>query len=318
MRNILGMALLFCSSWWTADGLITLLQQPPPPPRSSSSGSSSSLPRPPPPPPHLLLADSSSSSIFTTITTKNVGTTASAEIPPLVSSLAATTTSSSRRHTMLMMGQQSVRGTRTRRSSLLDGCWQLLFTSMIISSPTAAYADFATAAGRRNCTTTSDPTKTVVTCTGGLLLDDDESSLSSSRPQGRLQSISASENGVSTSAIRNPTAYMAPWSYLTATSDAIQAWSSLQSAVAALPNCQIVTITDTYLHATVPTSSPSLGGGLDDLEFVLRPAERLVLFRSASQTTIYIYPLTQPVSDRGSNRRRLELLRDTLGWQEIQ
>jgi uncharacterized protein (DUF1499 family) len=231
---------------------------------------------------------------------------------------------------MLMMGQQSVRaGTRTRRSSL-GGCVQLLLLSVIVSSsPTAAYADFATAAGRRNCTTTSDLTKTVVTCTGGLLVLDEPSSSSSSlghaqqqqqqqQQQGRLQSISASENGVSTSAIRNPAAYMAPWSYLTATSDALQAWSSLQSAVAAIPGCHIVTITDTYLHATVPTSSPSLGGGLDDLEFVLRPAERLVLFRSASQTTIYIYPLTQPVSDRGSNRRRLETLRDTLGWQEIQ
>jgi uncharacterized protein (DUF1499 family) len=148
---------------------------------------------------------------------------------------------------------------------------------------------------------------------------------------GRLRSIASTENGISTSAIRNPTAYSSPWSYQTATSDANKAWRSLTETVAALPDCQIVTVrsadNDTYyLHATVPTRGglpPNLGvvddaAALDDLEFILRTDESLVLYRSASQTSVFIYPLTRPVGDGGSHRRRLETLRATLGWIEIQ
>ena len=162
-------------------------------------------------------------------------------------------------------------------------------------------ADFATSAGRRNCTTSSNPSRTVVTCTGDLMRN------------GRLQSIASTENGVSTSAIRNPGAYMAPWSYSTQTSDSQKAWKSLISAVQTLPNVEIMQVNSTYLHATVPSTL-----SVDDVEFVLRPdPDYLVLFRSASRTSVFVYPLTQPVSDQGINRKRMEQLRRLLGWQEL-
>ena len=179
-----------------------------------------------------------------------------------------------------------------------------------MAPPTKATAtEFATEAGRKGCSTISDPAKTIVTCTGELYNGE------------RLSSISATENGVSTSAIRNPAAYTAPWSYLTETSDAAQAWKSLLAAVQAVDRRVVVeSVTDTYLHATVP-SSDQLGAGsagnVDDLEFVLRPDDNLVLLRSASRTAVFVYPLTQPVSDRNSNRQRLEQIRQTLGWQEL-
>lgn len=174
------------------------------------------------------------------------------------------------------------------------------------ASPVAA-VEYATSDGRGpNCITRSDPSRTVVSCPPRLIGSD-----------GRLASIASTENGVSTSAIRNPSAYASPWSYLPETSDASKAWKSLVTAVSSLPDVELVTEDDAgyYLHAVVPSTSG--GADRDDVECVLRPDDRVVLFRSASRTSVFVYPVTRPVSDRNANRQRLENLRQRLGWAEL-
>ena len=98
----------------------------------------------------------------------------------------------------------------------------------------------ATSAGRKGCTTDSNPARTVVTCTGELRQNPNNTG-----EGGRLSGVSATANGVSTSAVRNPSRFSPPWTYLTETSDAKVAWRSLVNAVKNVNDkTEIVELTD--------------------------------------------------------------------------
>ena len=204
----------------------------------------------------------------------------------------------------------------SRQSFIVSAAASLL----VVATPSLAADDsprseFATSAGRKGCFTQSDPARTVVTCRGGLL---NVTAATTDTTSLRLSGVSATENGVSTSAVKTPSRYAPPWTYLVETSNDRVAWNSLQQALVDVGGATIQTVTDTYLYATAPTVSPPGLDGVDDIEFLLRPLDKVVLYRSVSRTAVFVYPLTQPVSDQNSNRQRLDRIRERLGWDLYQ
>jgi len=63
---------------------------------------------------------------------------------------------------------------------------------------------------------------------------------------------------------------------------------------------------------TAPAKVPP--GSTDDLEFLLRPADKIVLYRSATRDTVLVYPFQQYLPEQGQTAGRLETIRDSLGW----
>ena len=133
---------------------------------------------------------------------------------------------------------------------------------------------------------------------------------------GRLQKCQGDDPCVSTTSVGNPTKFGAPWSFRPQTDDGDEAWASLKEAIANnRDGGTIVELVEDpqsssyYLRAEFP----SFLRGIDDVEFKLVKADKLVLYRSSGREPIFIYPLQTPINSN-KNRTRLEDIRSALGW----
>lgn len=109
---------------------------------------------------------------------------------------------------------------------------------------------------------------------------------------GRLAACPAAPNCVSSQ--DQGAAYIAPLAF---SDDPRTAWERLRALLESLPRTRLIAASDTYLRAE---ASSRVFGFVDDVEFLLDPAARVVHVRSASRLGR---------SDFGVNRRRVEAIR---------
>lgn len=163
----------------------------------------------------------------------------------------------------------------------------------------------------RKCKTVSTSSYTLVTCKNFGLTKDQ-----------RLSTCAADESCISTSAIRNPSKYAPPWKPVSAAeaADATRAWRAVVSAVMEETGLKIVEQDDNnrYLRATGAATVPN--DGTDDVEFIMRSDSDgrtdVLLYRSATRQSLFLYPLQQPVANQISHEQRLSSIRRRLGWEQ--
>ncbi|GMI55356.1 hypothetical protein ScalyP_jg5801 [Parmales sp. scaly parma] len=198
------------------------------------------------------------------------------------------------------------------------------FQILLISPPDSVSSQsFAVSTGRGDsCKTVTNPSSTTVYCSTDFGLTADSS----------LKPISYNANGGSTSSYRNPSKFVPPWTYSTSN-------SSLEGAVRQLKleltdgdllESKNVGNDNIYLHYTFPTIYPTnpisavtstnsnkKNVFLDDVEFLFLRDEEVVVTRSVSRHSIFVYPLQQQLGDKDSHKLRLEDIRTRLGWAKL-
>ncbi|KAJ1492194.1 hypothetical protein T484DRAFT_1772147 [Baffinella frigidus] len=162
----------------------------------------------------------------------------------------------------------------------------------------------------------------------------------------RLFACQTQNNCVSVSASKNPTQFGAPWDFTPVTNDpekagrfrvygflraffrelkvelrrrfwAKLAWASLKKAVAADSSLTLDEVDDVkhYLRATGTSKVPK--DGVDDVEFLLVPSEKICTYRSAARKNVFVYPYQVAISDGGFQKERMAGIRERLGWVEL-
>mmetsp|Transcript_25465 Transcript_25465/g.33251 ORF Transcript_25465/g.33251 Transcript_25465/m.33251 type:complete len:253 (+) Transcript_25465:102-860(+) len=132
---------------------------------------------------------------------------------------------------------------------------------------------------------------------------------------GRLASCPQTGNCLSTSSIKSLEKFSPPWTFESTGESPETAWKNLISAVENDPLLKLEEVDNNklYLRATAKSAVPP--SGLDDVEFLLIPEDKVVTYRSASREVVYLGPIA--VSDGGANKNRLDGLRFKLGWGEV-
>lgn len=161
----------------------------------------------------------------------------------------------------------------------------LITTCGVISICTPYYSIASEPPKVGECLTKSNPQATTQICRQLGLTSD-----------GRLRGCNANENCFSTSA-KAATKRSKPWHF---SQPPEEAFATLKTAME-LEGLSILKSNPKSLYvlgsqSSVPKQPP---GSTLFYEFLLRPADKIVLYRAVVDKTVFVYPLQQPISDFG-------------------
>ena len=131
--------------------------------------------------------------------------------------------------------------------------------------------------------------------------------------KGRLLVCKQKSNCISSSSITSLDGkYGIPWTY---NKDAKDEYNELVNIVKSNKLLKLIDINDDnyYIHAEAKSAVPPTG--IDDIEFLLNPIDKIITYRSNSRDLIYAG--TDPLPDGGSNKNRLEEIKRALGVKEM-
>lgn len=129
----------------------------------------------------------------------------------------------------------------------------------------------------------------------------------------RLLGCKTMGNCISTSAVKSVEKYSRPWTY---DGSADEIYEKIISIIKEDP---FISFKESekeklYVHAEAKSAVPPTG--IDDIEFVVNPRDKIIAYRSSSRETVMV-GLQQPLGDGGSNKNRLESIRRKLGVEEM-
>lgn len=129
----------------------------------------------------------------------------------------------------------------------------------------------------------------------------------------RLQPCPTEGNCISTASVRSIEHYARPWE-LPESVTVEQAWTSLKNELASNKLFKVVDTRDEdkYVRAEAKSAVPPTG--IDDVEFLILSADRLVTFRSNSREVVRAGGV---VGDGGSHANRLQTIRNHLKLREM-
>ena len=131
--------------------------------------------------------------------------------------------------------------------------------------------------------------------------------------KGRLLVCKQKSNCISSSSITSLDGkYGVPWKF---TKDPKDEYNELLNVIKSNSLLKLVdsNIDSLYIHAEAKSSIPI--GGIDDIEFLINPLDKIITYRSNSRELVFAG--TDPIPDGGSNKNRLESIKRSLNVQEM-
>ena len=131
--------------------------------------------------------------------------------------------------------------------------------------------------------------------------------------KGRLLVCKSKSNCISSSSITSLDGkYGIPWKF---TKEPKDEYNELLNIIKSNKLLKLIDYNNDLLYIHVEAKSSIPIGGIDDIEFLINPLDKIITYRSNSRELVFAG--TDPIPDGGSNKNRLEDIKRLLNVQEM-